>query len=296
MEIKNDKIKVYDFKSKIFLQPDDLKIIKIICENFLDLLKVTVNNQTKKNIKTNFKETVINKFNQIINDFNLPVIKGEMDIDGITGSIYIDFDKKLLIYFIDIFLGGDLKNLDSENELTYIEESLMIKISEKIMRFFEKALPKSVMSKFKILNIVKKIENFEFDYADNMIASIKNEIEINEYSGNITLCMPYFLLEKIIKSNTKKDIEDKKNILPEKQIKKISEIEINCSVIMEINNIKLKDIFNIKTGDCILLNYDINQPFVVKLENSKKFFGALGKVGKNLAVKIIDTYKKKEVI
>lgn len=296
MEIKNDKIKVYDFKSKIFLQPDDLKIIKIICENFLDLLKVTVNNQTKKNIKANFKETVINKFNQIINDFNLPVIKGVMDIDGITGSIYINFDKKLMIYFIDIFLGGDLKNLDSENELTFIEESLMIKISEKIMKIFEKALPKNVMSKYKILSIVKKIENFEFDYADNMIASIKNEIEINEFSGNITLCMPYFLLEKIIKSNTKKDIEDKKNILPEKQIKKIKEIEINCSVVMEINNIKIKDIFNIKTGDCILLNYDINQPFVVKLENSKKFLGTLGKVGKNLAVKIIDSYKKKEVI
>lgn len=292
------EIKAYDFKSNILLQPDDLKIIKGICENFAEITLFSFGGTIKKEFSVSYSGAVLNRFGQLTRNIRMPVMMGRMSIEGLTGDVFIQADPAVRYGLIEFFLGGDYnKPINDKEVITEIEERLIKRIFERLMRNFEKAMPSSLNCSFTSGEIVKKSEDFESGAVEELIASLNFELKIQEVAGNLMIGLPYFLLEPIFKRTKKKaekrDIEKNKEDIIKLGLARLMPMYVDVTVILSNNNIKLKDLLDIRVGDCISLEHDINKPLLVELGGKPKFYGMPGLIGKKMAVKIIQEVKGK---
>ncbi len=286
---ENEKFKKYDFKTNIYLHPDELKSLKVIYDNFTEMLSFSFTEHFKKSFNINYKEILINKLSQITKILRVPIITGNMIFDNYSGEMFFCADRNIISILIDSFLGGEGKIYIQKNEITEIEEKIIVKIFEKIVRIFENSLPKDIKFKFEPKEILKKIENFQFVSLDDLIINTEFEIDYNSEKGKLYFCFPSYLIKPIVKSLLKKERANElhNNVNFEKKYNKIKNISVDFSVIINSGSIKLKDIIGIQVGDCISLDYDITKPLTIKLGDRKKFLGVPGLRGKKVAVKII---------
>ncbi len=290
-EKKYEKIKVYDFKSNIYLQPEELKAIRHSTEIYAEMISISFGNYFKEDFFVKYKGVMINKFSQILREYRPPFITFEAKIDGLEGTGFIHVSHQLMAVMMDRFLGGDaMPEWDENKEITFIEERLIFKIAERLTKYFENAYGKHAEIKLVPKSVEKKSEGIEVILPDEMITTIQVEASIREIKGIITVGFPSFLLEPVFKKFLKKQAQpaSKKDIPAayEKRSEKLKEIKVTASAELNRIKIKLRDVIDIQPGDTIMLEHQIFSPVTVKLGGKPKFTGMPGMVGKHLAVKI----------
>jgi flagellar motor switch protein FliM len=289
LEKKDNGVKLYDFKSNILLQPEELKSIKHLSEGFTEMLSFSLSNHFKRPLTAKYRETVVNKFTQAAKKLKMPVVIAKMSIEGLEGEFFIQIDRNIMYMLVDAFLGGDSKKADDRVDLTDIEERMLRRISERIMKYFEKALPASLKFGFEIREVVKKAENFEMHTFDDLITTIHFDVNFDNNQGAIVMGFPSFLLEPVLKRGQKKPSQEKKPALhdgAELKALKLKDVKVECRVVLSGVNIKLKDIVDIQVGDCVTLDHDISKPLTVLIGGKEVYTAMPGLKGKKLAVKI----------
>jgi flagellar motor switch protein FliM len=58
----------------------------------------------------------------------------------------------------------------------------------------------------------------------------------------------------------------------------------------------MKDLLNLKVGDVIELDRNIDSPVIVQVANKKQFYGRVGKSGKHLGVQVSGVYREQDDI
>ena len=122
---------------------------------------------------------------------------------------------------------------------------------------------------------------------------------IGETSGMINICIPHLVLEPIIpKLSVSYWMEtDKKEQKPENIVvleEKVKQAKLPIVVELGQSEITVEEFLHLSVGDCIELNQKIDEPIVLKLENTPKFLAQPGKSNKKLAVQILDIIKEGE--
>jgi flagellar motor switch protein FliM len=258
------------------------------------MLSFAMTNLLKRQFTAKYRETVVNKFSLVAKKVRVPVAILRANIDGMEGEAFLQIDRNVMGLVIDAFLGGEAVKPDERQDVTEIEERLIFKMTERIIRYFEKANARSVNVALEVKEVVKKAENFEMSTLDDLITTVLIDINFGETSGSMLFGFPSFLIDPILKKGGKKPAApDRKpakalnDNMPEKY-ERLKNVEVECRVILSDLNIKLKDLIDIQVGDCISLEHDIFTPLSIRIGDSEKFLGVPGLRGKKLAVKITE--------
>jgi flagellar motor switch protein FliM len=289
-EKKENGVKLYDFKSNILLQPEELKSIKFLSESFTEMLSFAFSSHFKRPFIVRYRETVVNKFGQAAKKLKMPVVVARVGIEGLEGEIFMQIDRNLSYLMTDGFLGGDSKKSEERHEITGIEERILFRTCERILKHFERALPKNLRYSFEIKEVIKKAENFEIHTQDDLVTTIHFDVNFADNQGGIVLGFPSFLLEPVLKKGAKKPVpQEKKNSSQETietKAKRLKDVPVECKVVLSGINIRLKDLVDIQPGDCVTLDHDIYKPLTVTIGGKAKFLAMPGLRGKKLAVKV----------
>jgi flagellar motor switch protein FliM len=287
-------VKLYDFKSNILLQPDELKTIKHISEVFADSLSLSFGALFKREFSVKYRETAVNKLSQALKKINMPVVKAKMIVDGVESDFFMQIDRNVSYLISDAFLGGDSKKADDRTEITDIEEKMLQKICGRIMTHFVKALPAGIKFSFEIQEVIKKAENFELRTLNDLITTIIYDLFFAGNQGGIIFGFPSFMLDPIIKKNEKKpkqyEIPKASDEMAARAVR-IKDVEVECRVVLSGVNIKLKDIIDIQVGDCVTLDHDIHKPLTVFIGGHEKFNAMPGLKGNKISVKVTGAIK-----
>jgi len=294
-EKKDTGVKLYDFKSNILLQPDELKSIKFLSESFTEMLSFAFSSHFKRPFAVKYRETVVNKFGQAAKKLKMPVVIARVGIEGMEGEIFIQIDRNLSYLMTDGFLGGDSKKSEERQEITGMEERILFRTCERILKHFERALPKNLRYSFEIKEVIKKAENFEIHMVDDLVTTIHFDVNFAENQGGFVMGFPSFLLEPVLKKGIKKPPQqEKKNSSQETmEVKagRLKNMPVECKVVLSGINIKLKDLVDIQPGDCVTLEHDIYKPLTVAIGGKAKFLAMPGLRGKKMAVKVVACIK-----
>jgi flagellar motor switch protein FliM len=293
--VKNENgAKLYDFRSSILLKPEELKSIKQVSETFAEALSLSMTGHFKRSFTAKYRETVINKFTQAVKRISMPVVTAGITIDGMEGGFFIQIDSNIMYLMVDAFLGGDSKKADGSAEVTRIEEMMLKKISERVMKHLENALPAAAKFGFDIKEVVKKAEKFGITSMDGLITMINFEVDFDGNRGCMIMGIPSFLLEPVLK----KDWQSPKNTTKapvlefmESNAQKLKDMRVECKAVLSGMNMKLKDVVDIQVGDCVTFEHDIYKPVIVLIGGKEKYLAMPGLKGKKFAVKVTGKIK-----
>ena len=295
IEKKENGVKLYDFKSNILLQPDELKSIKFLAESFTETLSFAFSGHFKRPFTVKYRETVVNKFGQAAKKLKMPVVIARAGIEGMEGEIFMQIDRNLSYLMTDGFLGGDSVKCEERQEITAIEERILFRTCDRILRHFERSLPRNLKYSFEIKEVIKKAENFEIHSLDDLVTTIHFDVTFADNQGGIMLGFPSFLLEPVLKKGLKKIPQQEKKPPSQDSIearaRRLNNVPLDCKVVLRGINIRLKDLVDIQPGDCVTLDHDIYKPLIVMIGGKPKFLAMPGLRGKKMAVRVTDFIK-----
>jgi flagellar motor switch protein FliM len=220
-----------------------------------------------------------------------------MVIDGLEGEALFQYERSMMFMLVDGFLGGDSKpNAKTSMEITEFEEKIIKKISERILRHFEKACLKNAKVTGDIREVITRTDNFEISNPEDLMTTIKVDFVYGGITSVFSMAFPSYIMEPMLKKPPKKaGVTDKKTTgtaaMQPYKYEKMKDVKIDCAVVLSGLKIKLRDIIDVQVGDCIKLEQDIYKPLEIKFGGITKFKGVPGLRGRKMAVRVTGIFK-----
>ncbi|WP_019242300.1 MULTISPECIES: flagellar motor switch protein FliM [Bacillus] len=290
------RVKVYDFKRALRFSKDQIRSLTRIHENFARLLTTFFSAQLRTYVQISVASVDQIPYEEFIRSIPKMTILNVFEVPPLDGRIVMEVNPNIAYAMMDRVLGGRGASVNKVDSLTEIETKIMSNLFERSFENLQEAWST-------IAEIEPTLTEFEVNPQFLQMASpnetvivISFNTQIGEASGMMNICIPHVVLEPIIPKlsvhlwmqTIKKERSQQEIVLLEQRVKSAS-----IPMVAELGSteISIQDFLSLDLGDVIELNTHLNQPFTIKVGDIPKFVGQPGKVGKKMAIQILDTVK-----
>ncbi|MGE8204073.1 flagellar motor switch protein FliM [Heyndrickxia sp. NPDC080065] len=294
-EIK--KVKVYDFKRALRFSKDQIRSLTRIHENFARLLTTYFSAQLRTYVQISVASADQIPFEEFIRSVPKMTILNSYDVPPLDGRILMEINPNIAYSMLDLVLGGKGTSVNKVDNLTEIEKKIMSNLFERAFEHLSEAWAN-------IAEISPILADFEVNpqflqmvSPNETVVVISMNTVIGETSGMINLCIPHVVLEPIIPNLSvhywmqNNNHKEKEPIETENIEKTIKNARIPLIAELGSTDITIDDFLTLNIGDVIPLEQKIRDPLVVKLEGIPKYQAQIGKVGKKMAIQILNDVK-----
>ena len=224
---------------------------------------------------------------------------GVVALEPLKNGGLLVFDAPLSFSLVEIILGGaaDAPALVMERNMTGIEVNIIKKVMAGNCAGLQKAfepLEKVTASLRQVEIDPRKIKIFASDTA---LLLAKFAVAIGGKAGLMSLAIPYAALEPF-KAKLIGDRPAGRPASPDNWSRSLlatlQELETEVVALSGEVSLQIKDIFNLRVGDVIDLNYNPNSPLRIVVEQQPVFFASAGVRNGKKAVRIIRKIKQGE--
>ena len=154
-EIKGEPvIEEYSLASQRKMLGSQFHALEEVYDRFATLLDQFLSSTIQKPVEIEFVSAEMAKYGEYISGFSNPTSLNIFTMEPLIGSAMMVIDPKLVFSLIDCMFGGEGKPLDHIREFTLIEQRMMKKFTEDVLKKLEAAW--SVVHRVKIS--LKKVE------------------------------------------------------------------------------------------------------------------------------------------
>lgn len=299
-ELKNEevekKVKAYDFKRALRFSKDQIRSLTRIHENFARLLTTYFSAQLRTYIQISVASADQLPYEEFIRSIPKMTILNVYEVPPLDGRIIMEINPNIAYAMMDRVLGGRGVSVNKVESLTEIETKIMSSLFEKAFENLQEAWET-------IVDIDPMMTDFEVNPQFLQLASPNDTVivislntQIGDTSGMINICIPHVVLEPIIpklsahywmQTTQKERIPEELSILEQR----INHADLLITSELGGTSITVHDFLLLDVGDVIELGTPIDSPLTIKVGNVPKFIGQPGKVGKKLAIQILDILK-----
>jgi len=129
----------------------------------------------------------------------------------------------------------------------------------------------------------------------DVVLVIVFDIEMENFSGSVTICLPYAMIEPIInklKANFQSEQMEVDQVWVNRLRGELMQTEVE--LVAELGQVQItpKDILGLKVGDVMMLGKDVSDPLHISIEGNTKFRGYSGVSRGMKAVQITQVLQK----
>ena len=281
----------YDLTSQERIIRGRMPTLDIINQRFTRLFRNSLSSTLRKVLDVSTVSTDTVKFGEFIKSLPVPASLHIFKMEPLRGFALFIAESKLVFALVDTFFGGggNVSMKIEGRDFTTIEQRMIKKVVLMALEDLEKAW-KPVHSVN--ISFVRSEVNPQFAAIvppTDVVVVILFEIEMDQVSGTITVCLPYSTIEPII-GKLKAGFQSDQLEVDQLWIKRLRErmLEAQVEVVVELGKatITSKDLVNFKVGDVIQLDNDVNDELNVKVEGVSKFRGYPGTMKGSNAVQV----------
>ena len=291
------KEKLYDFKRQTKFAKEQISTLQIIHGNFARLMSTDISTRLRMSVTATVISVTQETFEEFVGSIFPPTFITVIRSDTLDGEAMLQMDLSIVFSIIDRLLGGNGTPLSTLRQLTDVEKQLM----QKVMLDVLDRLRESWTNIVDLMPVIEFIEsNPQFAQIvppNDVVATIKIEINILDTTGNLKLCIPYSSIEtishklnaieiiKVLRNTNNRTEKSTDTVTLGKHIK-----SSYIDVVAELGRatIPLGDILKISVGDYLPLNQRAKEEINIRVGNSDliKFNGRPGIKGKKMAIQI----------
>lgn len=283
----------YDFRHPNRVSKDQIRTIENMHDNFAGHYGSSLSAIMRTIVDVDLVSVDQITYSEFIMSLVMPSCTYTFSAEPLGAVGVIDFNPTLTFSFIDRMFGGNGKILESERELTGIEQTVVGRLAAKLFRDLERAWE----------NIVKiKVEKKSFETNPQFIqivppgetaVVVSFQIKLFQSTGLLTICYPYVALEPIITRLSAQnwiDATKKKNLESDRRInlQNLNLVNADMMAVLLNTSLKVSDFLQLKFGDIIPSEKKINLPIDVYVNTRKKFSARPGLSGKKRAFQVIE--------
>lgn len=299
-DIKKDeeakKVKVYDFKRALRFSKDQIRSLTRIHENFARLMTTFFSAQLRTYIQITVVSVDQIPFEEFIRSIPNMTLINVFEVPPLDGNILMEINPNIAYSMLDRLMGGAGSSQSNVENLTEIESKIMTNLFERSFDNLREAWENIVEIDPILVELEVNPQFLQMISPNETVVVISLNTVIGETSGMINICIPHVVLEPIVPNlsvrywmqTNKKEMSPEQTKMLEDRVKKA---QLPLSVELGMTDISVEDFLMIQVGDIIQLETKIDSPLELKVGNKPKFITQPGKVGKRLAVQIIDTVK-----
>lgn len=290
------KVKVYDFKRALRFSKDQIRSLTRIHENFARLLTTYFSAQLRTYIQISVASADQIPYEEFIRSIPKMTILNVYEVPPLDGRIIMEINPNIAYAMMDRVLGGKGVSVNKVDNLTEIETKIMSNLFEKAFENLQEAWET-------IVDIDPIMTDFEVNpqflqlvSPNDTVVVISLNTQIGETSGMINICIPHVVLEPIIpklsahywmQASQKERVPEEIEMLE----RRVNNADMSIASELGETSITIHDFLLLDVGDVIDLNKPIDAPLTIKVGEVPKFIGQPGKVGKKLAIQILDILK-----
>jgi len=290
------RVKVYDFKRALRFSKDQIRSLTRIHENFARLLTTYFSAQLRTYIHIAVASVDQLPYEEFVRSIPKMTILNVYEVPPLDGHIILEINPNIAYAMMDRVLGGRGESVNKVDNLTEIETKIMTSLFEKAFENLQEAWAT-------IVDIDPIMTDFEVNpqflqlvSPNDTVIVISLNIQVGDTTGMINMCIPHVVLEPIIPNlsahywmqTSQKERSPEEMAMLEKRI---THSDMIVAAELGETSITIHDFLQLDVGDVIELNQLIDAPLTVKIGDVPKFYGQPGKVGKKLAIQILDILK-----
>lgn len=302
-EIKNEesdkKIRPYDFKRPNKFSKEQLHTLSMIHENFARILTTYLSAQLRTLTQINVFYVEQMTYNEFITSIPNPSIISVVDFKPLKGAIVVEFNPSIAYAIVDRLLGGPGEFKDKLREPTEIETGILERVFSKITQILKEAWEDI----YDLNPFMEKLETnpqfVQLVSPNEAVALITFNAKVGKSDGMINICIPHIVIEPIISklstriwlSTTKKDTSEKEK---DKIAKKLYQMDTEIRAELGRTILTVQDFVNLKVGDVIPLDKNVEGLAEIYIKNRLKFLGCIGTHRNNMAIKITNVVAQED--
>lgn len=273
--------------------------MELIHDRFTRSFRTSISKFIGKTCFVNVGGMEIAKFGQFVKKLPLPSNLHIYKMNPLPGNALMVISTPLIFALVDTLFGGNGsgKVKIEGREYTAIESKLINKVVMMVLENLEEAWApvhplamEFVRSEFNPLAIA-------IVPPSDVIIIVNLEIELEQVSTTLTLCVPFSTIEPI-KNKFHTGFENTRAPSNAEQIKRmenaLSNTEINLAVQLARGSVRTRDIVNLKTGDVIQLETNPSDEAIICIEGVPKYYGHVGSFKGSKAIQITRAIKNND--
>ena len=291
--------KTYDFRKACKFQKEQIRTLSIVFQTFAQLLA----NKLSVILRTNCECEVLSVEEQSFNEYNnslpMPVILGVLRLAPMRGSVLLEISPEAAYTLINRLLGGSADS-ESGKQFTEIEVALMQNVVKQMLPILETAWEKVLKLNAQLERLETSPQFTQITGVHEASAIITLNLSAGGNAGLISFCIPHASIEPIASSlNTlllfSSSHEGREVNKHSEQIsERLRYTPVSLTAYFEETPATVRDIYNLQVGDVIRLTQRTQQPVMLKVQHIPKFYGQVGTIGTNYAIRIIDIIKRED--
>lgn len=306
-EIKEKRIKNYNFKMPQKFTKEDLKLIRDIYEQYSRLVASYLTGITRLYCHAkvlHVEEQKYYEFNNSLEDYVMMGVVGLHfdDHDIMDAECTIQFSNAITFSLIDRLMGGPGNTFEISRDFTEIEVSIIRTILEKMSVFLQEAWSGYIDINPTLSRIETNARLTKSIAPDETIVIATLELELNKRKSLMTISIPAINMEEILTHFSGKFAAASRHVVDEERrieqrssiMKGVKNSSLTMRTVLAETEIDLSDILSLRVGDIIPLDVPITQNAVVKINNVKWFTAKPGISNNKKAIKIVDVCNKNE--
>lgn len=286
----------YDLTNQDRIIRGRMPTLEIINERFARIFRVSLSTVLRKTVDITVETTEMVKFGEFIKALPLPTSLNIFKMDPLRGYAILVVESKLVFGMVDAIFGGtgERHAKIEGRDFTPIEQNIISKVVSSALQDLQKAW--------------KPVHDVEVQYVrtevnpqfaaivppSEVVIFISIEIELEQVSGFINLCLPYSTVEPI-RGKLHAGFQSDQLEVDQQWIRRFREqldgASVNITVEMGRTQIMGSELLKLKVGDVVQLDNSVENGMQVMVEGVPKFKGVPGTHNGNKGVKIKEVFK-----
>ncbi|MBI5178363.1 MAG: flagellar motor switch protein FliM [Nitrospinae bacterium] len=291
-------IVAYDLTSQERIIRGRMPTLDIINQRFSRLFRNSLSSALRKVLDVSAVSTDTVKFGEFIKSLPVPASLHIFRMPPLRGFALLVAESKMVFALVDTFFGGsgEAKMKIEGRDFTTIEQRIIKNVVLMSLVDLQKAW--SPVHPVEMVFVRSEV-NPQFAAIvppTDVVVVILFEIEMDQFSGTLTVCLPYSTIEPIIgklKAGFQSDQLEVDLAWVRRLRERLAMAEVEVKVKLGETKIASGDFINLKPGDVLTLGTDISDELMVYAGGVGKFKGYPGVVRGNKAIKISEIIPRK---
>ena len=290
-------IVTYDLTSQEKIIKGRLPTLDIINQMFSRLFRNTFSTLMRRSVDVSTVSTDTIKFGDFLRSLPVPSSLHIFRMEPLRGHGLVVVDSKLVFAVVDTFFGGsgDKEAKITGRDFSAIEIRMTKSVVLSVLEDLEKAWrPVHTVT----TNFVRAEVNPQFAAIvppTDIVLVILFEIEMENISGTLTICLPYAAIEPVI-PKLKAQFQSEEIEVDQVWVRRLRTelLSTEVELITELGSTEItpQELMEFKVGDTITLGNDVTDPLVMKVEQNPKFKGFPGVSRGNKAIQITEVIER----
>jgi len=286
----------YDFSNQDRIIRGRMPTLEVLNDFFARSLRNPLTLILRKSLEVTPQKLVLMKYGEFTRTLPLPCSIHVFKMPPLRGNGLLVLDPKLVFSFVDIFLGGTGRmNFRIEGrDFTSIESKLIMKVVNMIFSELEKVWNSIHPVSFQYLRSEFNPQFATIVPPTDLVLTIPFELEMEQTTGLITLCIPYSSLEPIkakLYAGFQTDPLEFDHTWARRLVDQLRMTEVEMVIELGKASVSTQSLLQLKAGDVLPLEKDVSEPLTAKVQEVPKFLGKAGIYGRNKAFQIDDRVK-----